>query len=46
MASRRNPDALPPRNLFEKVMASVHDLLAALSGGNALFALKAGTLTS
>ncbi|KAF9813949.1 hypothetical protein IEO21_05385 [Rhodonia placenta] len=45
MASRRNPDALPPRNLFEKVMASVHDLLAALSGGNALFALKAGTLT-
>ncbi|KZT00914.1 uncharacterized protein LAESUDRAFT_523085 [Laetiporus sulphureus 93-53] len=45
MASRRNPDALPPRNLFEQVMSWIHDLIQALAGGNSLFALKAGLLT-
>lgn len=46
MASRRNPDALPPRNLFELVMSWIHDLIQTLAGGNSLFALKAGLLTS
>ncbi|KAH9947336.1 hypothetical protein B0H21DRAFT_338716 [Amylocystis lapponica] len=44
-ASRRDPDALPPQNLFQAVMNRVHHMLSALAGGNALFALKAGLLT-
>ena len=45
MTGRRDPDALPPTNVFQWVMHYVHDLLAGLTRGNALFALKAGTLT-
>lgn len=45
-ASRRDPDALPPRNAFEWVMNFVHQALSGLSHGNVLFALKAGLLSS
>ena len=46
MAERRDPDALPPRNLFESLMNLLHRMLEALSSGNVLFAIKAGVLTS
>ncbi|KAF8956639.1 hypothetical protein BDZ97DRAFT_1763642 [Flammula alnicola] len=42
---RRDPDALPPRNLFEVVMELIHKFIVALGSGNAIFALKAGMLT-
>ncbi|KAF9483730.1 hypothetical protein BDN70DRAFT_956980 [Pholiota conissans] len=42
---RRDPDALPPRNLFESAMALVHRFVVGLGGGNAIFSLKAGALT-
>ncbi|KAI0917777.1 hypothetical protein AcV7_007101 [Taiwanofungus camphoratus] len=45
MASRRDPDALPAQNTFQKAMNLLHRALVGLSGGNALFALKAGVLT-
>lgn len=45
MAERRDPDALPPRNLFESLMNLLHRMLEALSSGNVLFAIKAGVLT-
>ena len=45
MAKRRDPDALPPANTFELVMYWIHNLLAALAGGNSVFAIKAGLLT-
>ncbi|KAH9924008.1 uncharacterized protein B0H18DRAFT_1120090 [Fomitopsis serialis] len=43
--SRRDPDALPPNTPLEHVMSWFHTLLMGLTGGNMLFALKAGTLT-
>ncbi|TFY51396.1 hypothetical protein EVJ58_g10592, partial [Rhodofomes roseus] len=43
--SRRDPDALPPSTLFEHVMSWFHTILMGLTGGNMLFALKAGALT-
>ncbi|KAI0757706.1 hypothetical protein C8Q80DRAFT_1349811 [Daedaleopsis nitida] len=45
MTSRRDPDALPPSNAFQRAMHWIHDVAYALSRGNALFALKAGLLT-
>lgn len=42
---RRDPDALPPSNLFEAVMYWLYHATAALGGGNVLFAIKAGLLT-
>jgi hypothetical protein len=45
-AQRRDPDALPPRNSFEAVMNTLHHAFRGISGGNQLFAIKAGILTS
>ncbi|EJF58526.1 hypothetical protein DICSQDRAFT_66814 [Dichomitus squalens LYAD-421 SS1] len=45
MTGRRDPDALPPTNVFQWIMHGIHDLLAGLTRGNALFALKAGLLS-
>ncbi|OBZ78595.1 Uncharacterized protein C57A7.05 [Grifola frondosa] len=42
MTSRRDPDALPPSNLFQLVMYWIYLALMGLMGGNALFAIKAG----
>ncbi|KAI0697464.1 hypothetical protein BC835DRAFT_1504792 [Cytidiella melzeri] len=41
----RDPDALPPSNLFELVMLWLYKGFAALGGGNVVFAVKAGLLT-
>ncbi|KDQ52942.1 hypothetical protein JAAARDRAFT_39659 [Jaapia argillacea MUCL 33604] len=43
--SRRDPDALPPRNVFEMISCRLYGLAAGLGHGNALFALKAGLFT-
>lgn len=43
---RRDPDALPPKNRFEWVMSKVYVFLKSFGGGNALYAIKAGILTS
>lgn len=45
-AGGRDPDALPPRNAFERIMKMLHTEVGALGRGNALFALKAALLTS
>ncbi|KAF8901456.1 hypothetical protein CPB84DRAFT_1815176 [Gymnopilus junonius] len=42
---RRDPDHLPPRNLFETVMTVVFSFVLSLGTGNALFALKGGFLS-
>ncbi|PPQ72963.1 hypothetical protein CVT24_000165 [Panaeolus cyanescens] len=42
---RRDPDALPPRNLFEALMNALYELLISVRGGNMQFALKAGVLS-
>jgi hypothetical protein len=42
----RDPDALPPRNAFERAMNVLYFGFAALGHGNVQFALKAGLLTS
>lgn len=42
---RRDPDALPPQNMFEWLMNLLHRGIVSLMGGNALFAIKAGILT-
>lgn len=44
-AVRRDPDALPPRNAFEAIVDRLYRMVASLSYGNALFAIKAGALT-
>lgn len=41
----RDPDALPPANIFELVMFWFYKAFAALGGGNVIFAVKAGLLT-
>ncbi|EIN13098.1 hypothetical protein PUNSTDRAFT_139763 [Punctularia strigosozonata HHB-11173 SS5] len=41
----RDPDAMPPANPFEWVMNFLYRNLAALTRGNAVFAIKAGVLT-
>ncbi|KAG8221785.1 hypothetical protein J3R82DRAFT_2101 [Butyriboletus roseoflavus] len=45
-AVRRDPDALPPRNAMEKTVNWIYYKTKQIGGGNALFALKAGILTS
>ncbi|GLB35374.1 putative ER transporter, 6TM, N-terminal [Lyophyllum shimeji] len=45
LPQRRDPDALPPRNIFEQVMGTIYHSLTGLEGGNVLFAMKAGVLT-
>ncbi|KAG7095039.1 hypothetical protein E1B28_005829 [Marasmius oreades] len=46
LARRRDPDALPPRNSFEWVVSHLYRFVASLGGGNALYAVKAGILTT
>lgn len=43
---RRDPDALPPDNVFQLLMSWVHRGYTELFSGNSLFALKAALLTS
>jgi len=43
--SRRDPDALPPRNSFESIMNYTYKCVIAMRGGNTLFAVKAAVLT-
>ncbi|KAG5730014.1 hypothetical protein E4T56_gene20195 [Termitomyces sp. T112] len=45
MPLRRDPDSLPPRNLFESIMGYLYFSLTGLAGGNVLFGIKAGCLT-
>lgn len=45
-AVRRDPDALPARNALEITANWVYYRVKGIGGGNALFALKAGVLTS
>lgn len=42
---RRDPEALPPQNLFESAMRFLYRFVVALGSGNAVFSLKAGLLT-
>jgi hypothetical protein len=42
----RDPDALPPSNWFERIMSMLYHGTRALGGGNFLYAVKAGILTS
>jgi hypothetical protein len=42
---RRDPDALPPQNVFETMMNYMYKGAIAMRGGNTLFAIKAATLT-
>ncbi|KAG1736637.1 uncharacterized protein EDB91DRAFT_1141898 [Suillus paluster] len=44
-AVKRDPDALPPRNVFEMAMNWIYRTAISIGGGNVLFALKAGALT-
>jgi hypothetical protein len=44
-AAPRDPDALPPSTALELVGGWIHDFLASLRGGNAIFGLKAGVLS-
>ncbi len=46
MARKRDPDALPPHNVFEWVMNELYMFVRGCGGGNALYAVKAGILTS
>ncbi|KZV73701.1 hypothetical protein PENSPDRAFT_602548 [Peniophora sp. CONT] len=41
----RDPDAMPPSNWFERIMAALYHGARSLGGANVLFALKAGILT-
>lgn len=45
MPRRRDPDALPPGNLFEALINVVYKGILTLRGGNTLFAIKAAILT-
>lgn len=42
---RRDPDALPPRNVLEWAMNRGYEGVRGLAHGNALFAIKAAVLT-
>jgi hypothetical protein len=44
-AVKRDPDALPPKNVLEIAMNWIYRAAIGIGGGNVLFALKAGTLT-
>lgn len=45
MPRRRDPDALPPRNILESAMNLVYHAVSGLTRGNAVFALKAAVMT-
>ncbi|KAF8186290.1 hypothetical protein BJ912DRAFT_852397 [Pholiota molesta] len=45
LTRKRDPDALPPRNLFETMMRLLHKFAMGLATGNTVFSLKAGALT-
>ncbi|KAH9933951.1 uncharacterized protein BXZ73DRAFT_45967 [Epithele typhae] len=45
LASKRDPDALPPQNAFQECMIKAYDVIHSVGRGNSLFALKAGVLT-
>ncbi|KIY44983.1 hypothetical protein FISHEDRAFT_50366 [Fistulina hepatica ATCC 64428] len=45
IAKRRDPDALPPHNVFEWVMSHVDRAVKEMGAGNSLFAFKAAFLT-
>lgn len=45
MPRARDPDALPPRNSTEWIMALIFKFIMGLGGGNAIFAAKAGLLS-
>lgn len=42
---QRDPDALPPRNVFEWAMSVLYYGAVGLMHGNVLFAIKAGLFT-
>jgi len=44
-ARTRDPDALPPKNVFEWVMNALYRGCSELAQGNSLYAIKAGVLT-
>jgi hypothetical protein len=41
----RDPDALPPRNVFESFFEFLYNFIASIGTGNVVFAIKAGLLT-
>lgn len=45
LPKRRDPDALPPRNLAESLMGLSYKLFAALGTDGVLFGIKAGLLS-
>ena len=42
----RDPDALPPRNTLEAIGTNVHSFFKGIGGGNVVYAIKAGVMTS
>ncbi|TFK48067.1 hypothetical protein OE88DRAFT_1635639 [Heliocybe sulcata] len=42
---RRDPDVLPPRNVWELIATELYHIAGALGRGNSLYAFKAGVLT-
>jgi len=42
---RRDPDALPPRNVIESLLNLFYKFFLSLGSGNVVFAVKAGLLT-
>jgi hypothetical protein len=45
LPGRRDPDSLPPRNMFEWFFYQISRLVIGLGGGNSIYAWKAGVLT-
>ena len=45
MPVKRDPDALPPRNVFEWIMSVLYHACLGLGHGSALYAIKAGLFT-
>ncbi|KAH6904695.1 hypothetical protein BKA70DRAFT_1296143 [Coprinopsis sp. MPI-PUGE-AT-0042] len=45
LPKRRDPDALPPRNVLEWLMSRIHRASVSLWAGNSLFAIKAGFIS-
>ncbi|KAK0473358.1 hypothetical protein IW261DRAFT_1503962 [Armillaria novae-zelandiae] len=45
IARKRDPDRLPPHNMFEWTMNKLYGFVAGMGGGNVLYAIKAGIFT-
>jgi len=45
LPKRRDPDAIPPRNVFESFFQFLYNPIASIGTGNVVFAIKAGLLT-